>query len=163
MPGSDEVNTFLDRLDHPLRTEIDEVREIILGASRRLSERVKWNAPSYHYKQDLVTFNLHATNRIHLVFHHVAITRIESDLLEGKGKYDDRRMIFLADKAAIRTHRKELQRVVADLVRLMDEGTEGTRTDEPQASAPPMTDYRDARSHEVQAPHRARAHPASSE
>ena len=121
MPRSAEVSAFLDDLDHPLRAEVDEVRGIILGASRKLSERVKWNAPSYHYKQDLLTFNLHATDRVHLVFHNVAINRVESDLLEGKGKYNDRRMVFLANRAAIKAHKKELQRVIAELVRLMDE------------------------------------------
>jgi uncharacterized protein YdhG (YjbR/CyaY superfamily) len=121
MPRSAEVSAFLDDLDHPLRAEVDEVRGIILGASRKLSERVKWNAPSYHYKQDLLTFNLHATDRVHLVFHTAAITRVESDLLEGKGKYNDRRMVFLANRAAIKAHKKELQRVIAELVRLMDE------------------------------------------
>jgi uncharacterized protein YdhG (YjbR/CyaY superfamily) len=121
MTRSDDVDVLLDQLDHPLRTEVDEVRAIILGASPKLSERVKWNAPSYFYKENLVTFNLHATDRVHLVFHNVAITRIESDLLEGKGTYRDRRMVFLGDKAAIRTRKKELQRVIAELVRLMDE------------------------------------------
>lgn len=47
-----------------------EVRRIILSAHPELTERIKWNAPSYAYRgDDRVTFNLHGEGFFRLVFH----------------------------------------------------------------------------------------------
>ena len=115
-----DVSDFLDQYDHPLRREIDEVRGIILSSDPRLIERIKWNAPSYRCQSDLVTFNLRATNLVHLVVHHQAVTRIDSPILQGAGRYRDRRMVYLADATEINRHRRELGRVVHELVELVE-------------------------------------------
>jgi hypothetical protein len=68
--SADTVGTFLDELRHPLRAEIDIVRQIILGVSPEIQEGIKWNAPSYRTEvDDFATFNLRSQKVVQLVFH----------------------------------------------------------------------------------------------
>src|SRR5688572_23560764 len=94
------VKEFMEKLEHPLKAEIEAVRSIILKSNKKLSERIKWNAPSYYYKEDLVTFNPRATQHVHLVFHHPNIVQIKSAILEGN--YKVRRMVYFKSMKQIR-------------------------------------------------------------
>lgn len=42
-----DLHTWLEELQHPLKQEILEMRDIILDANKNLTEHIKWNAPSY--------------------------------------------------------------------------------------------------------------------
>lgn len=61
------MNAYLAHLKHPLKAEIAAVRTIIMQASDKISERVKWDAPSFYFKADLATFDLHSTKFVHLI------------------------------------------------------------------------------------------------
>lgn len=117
----EKVQDYMDNLEHPLKAEIEAVREIIKNANNKISERIKWNAPSYfiNTKDDLVTFNPRPQKFIHLVFHHPQIVNIKSDLLEGTFK--DRRMMFFANMEEIVAKKPELERIVNELVAAVDE------------------------------------------
>jgi Domain of unknown function (DU1801) len=68
--GQEQVIEFLHKLEHPLKNEIVEVRNIILQSNELLSEHIKWNAPSFCYNnEDRITFNLHGKGYFQLVFH----------------------------------------------------------------------------------------------
>ncbi|CAI6087035.1 DUF1801 domain-containing protein [Cohnella sp. JJ-181] len=65
-----QVEEFLKKLEHPLKREIEEVRRIVLGVDREVSEHVKWKAPSFCYhNDDKITFNLHGNGFFRLVLH----------------------------------------------------------------------------------------------
>jgi uncharacterized protein YdeI (YjbR/CyaY-like superfamily) len=65
-----QVDEFLNNLDHPLKKEIEQVRRIILETGNDLTEHIKWNAPSFcHNGEDRITFNLHGKNSFRLIFH----------------------------------------------------------------------------------------------
>ena len=65
-----EVSSFLDELNHPLRKEIDRLRAILLQADVELMENIKWNGPNYCYKgQDRITMKIHPPKQIQLIFH----------------------------------------------------------------------------------------------
>src|SRR5262249_10496246 len=51
---------FLNDLDHPLKPEIEAVRQIILGVSPEIREGIKWNAPSFRTADYFATLNLRA-------------------------------------------------------------------------------------------------------
>src|SRR5262245_35961240 len=87
-----EVDAFMAALDHPFKAEVQAVREIILGVDANITEQVKWKAPSFSYKGYMATFNLWATQHVHLIFHNGAILNNENGLLEGD--YPDRRMLY---------------------------------------------------------------------
>ncbi|MBC8078111.1 MAG: DUF1801 domain-containing protein [Chloroflexales bacterium] len=69
------VDTFLANLDHPFNQEVRAVRQIILEADARISEGIKWNAPSFFTTEHFATFNLHAKDGVQLVFHRGAKVR----------------------------------------------------------------------------------------
>jgi hypothetical protein len=73
---SREVDRFMKELDHPLKEEIERLREAILGSNERITEHVKWKAPSFRYAgEDRVTFRLYPAERAQLVFHRGAKVR----------------------------------------------------------------------------------------
>src|SRR5689334_8979559 len=83
-PSDEEhVANYMRDLKHPLKAEMEELRKIIKGVDKRIGERIKWNAPSYYYVQDMVTFgpsrpNAPNGNKLLLVFHHPLIVQISS-------------------------------------------------------------------------------------
>lgn len=110
-----EVAAYMNKLKHPLKDEIEAVRKIIKGADKTIMERIKWNAPSYYASADMVTFNPRAEDHVHLVFHHPAIVKIKSSLLQGD--YKDRRMVYLKNMKEIKANKKELERILKELVK----------------------------------------------
>jgi hypothetical protein len=82
----------------------------------KLNERIKWNAPSYYYKEDIVTFGpTKAKDKIILVFHHPNIVKIRSELLQGN--YKDRRLVYLNSMKEIKDAQKELERIIKGIRR----------------------------------------------
>ncbi|MBX3047758.1 MAG: DUF1801 domain-containing protein [Anaerolineales bacterium] len=75
---SQNVDAYLERLDHPLKPVVEALRAVILAADAGLNERIKWNAPSFGYAdQDRITFMLRDADKVRLIFHRGA--RAEGD------------------------------------------------------------------------------------
>ena len=119
----DAVNEYMNALEHPLKAEWAAVREIILGANANISERIKWNAPSFFYKEDLATFHTRNPAAVHIVFHHPAIVSIQSGLLEGD--YKDRRMLYLRTMDDVQAHKQELASIINELIHRIDTAVPG--------------------------------------
>ncbi len=87
LSGHEQVIEFLNRLEHPLKKEIEEVRKIILSTNQQITEHIKWNAPSFCFNnEDRVTFNLHGNEFFRLIFH--CGTKVQDNT--GKGPlFDD--------------------------------------------------------------------------
>lgn len=114
---AEQVDAFMETLDHPFKAEVQMVREIIKNVNKDISEQIKWNAPSFSYAgESLVTFNLWEKKRIHLVFHNPMISKVKSTLLEGD--YDHRRMAYFEDKKDIESKKSALEKAVKDLIKL---------------------------------------------
>lgn len=117
--AADPVTAWMDKLDPAVRSEIETVRKIIKKSSPRLSERIKWNAPSYHYKeQDILTFGPYKTNKLLLVFHHPVVVKVSSELLEGK--YKDRRLVYFTNKAEAKKNQIELSRIITEILKMIN-------------------------------------------
>lgn len=115
---TDKVDEFMMALDHPLKVEVQTLRNIIKGVNKEITEEIKWKAPSFSYRGEyLVTFNLRDTSRVHLVFHNPLIPQVKSKLLEGD--YKDRRMAYFADMQDIETKKPVLQKALKDLIKLI--------------------------------------------
>ena len=70
MKLNNKVNTFLDELNHPLRVEIDFLRNIILDSNDKIDENIKWNGPNYTVQnQDRITMRIQPPKQIQLIFH----------------------------------------------------------------------------------------------
>jgi hypothetical protein len=114
LTDAEQVRLYMENVTHNLKAEMELVRKIIKATDKRISERIKWNAPSYYYLQDMVTFGPVKGEKILLVFHHPYIVKIKSDLLEGD--YKDRRLMYFEDMKAIKANKKELTRIMTELV-----------------------------------------------
>jgi uncharacterized protein YdhG (YjbR/CyaY superfamily) len=121
--GTEQVDEFMEKLDHPFKAEVQRMREMIKSVNEDITEQIKWNAPSFSYKgESLVTFNLWEKKKIHLVFHNPMISRVKSELLEGD--YDHRRMAYFADMKDIEEKKAALEKVLKDLIKLQKKPVE---------------------------------------
>lgn len=119
LTDEEQVKEWMNKLDPETKNAVESVRKIIKAAGPELNERIKWNAPSYYYKEDIVTFGpARNKQKIMLVFHHPSIIKIKSDLLEGE--YKDRRLVYLDSEKEIKAAKKELERIIKESVQLID-------------------------------------------
>lgn len=109
--AADAVSKYMAALKHPLKAEAEILRTVIKGAGKKLNERIKWNAPSYHINDtDLLTFNFSNAKSIRIVFHHASIVKIKSPLLQGT--YKDRRIVYLNSAAEVKAAKTALQNII---------------------------------------------------
>lgn len=123
LSDAEQVEQYMAALDHPMKAEIETLRGIIRGASPHISERIKWNAPSYFYGEDIVTFGPPARrlDEVLLVFHHPSVVDITSGLLEGNFK--DRRLATFKSMAEVEANREELVRILGQIVARIEVGS----------------------------------------
>lgn len=70
MAKTQSVDEFLDKLSHRRISEIRSLRSILLNVGPEVSERVKWNAPSFCWDaDDRITMRLQPGDRLELIFH----------------------------------------------------------------------------------------------
>ncbi|MBW8350060.1 DUF1801 domain-containing protein [Bacillus sp. IITD106] len=119
--GPQQVADFLLNLEHPLKKEIEEVRKIILSANEQITEHIKWNAPSFQYKnEDRVTFNLHGKGFFRLIFHFgakVQENNVKESLLDdAKGILEwvshDRAIVKFTDMNDVKEKEDKLVEVI---------------------------------------------------
>jgi hypothetical protein len=116
---TDTVDQFMAGLDHPLKAEIEAVRAIVLGADPRITEHIKWNAPSFCYGgDDRVTLRLHPPSRLQLIFHRGAKVKDTTGFAfeDATGQITwvapDRGIVTLGDMADIQARRAPLTELV---------------------------------------------------
>jgi len=114
------VEAYFREIDHPFKAEMEAVRAIILGVSDKISERIKWNAPSFFYKEDLGAFHPRATEYAHLIllFPGGAGMDDKSGLLEGNHK--DRREAKFHSLDDVKTKKRALEKLVKNWLALRD-------------------------------------------
>jgi uncharacterized protein YdhG (YjbR/CyaY superfamily) len=119
LSDADQVKEWMDKIDPSFKISINAVRKIIKSADPKLNERIKWNAPSYYYKEDIVTFGpTRAKDKIILVFHHPSIVKIKSEILQGD--YKDRRLVYLNSMKEIKDAQKELEKIIKESIKMLD-------------------------------------------
>lgn len=112
------VNEFMSKFEHPFKAEIEAIRAIILKADSRITEGIKWNAPNFYYKGDMVVFTPHIKDYIHMVFPNGIIIYDDTGLLEGD--YIDRRMAHFYNMEDIQAKKAALEKVVRRWIEVMD-------------------------------------------
>ena len=118
LTDEEQVKEWINKLDAAAKKEIEAVQKIIKSSSTKLSERIKWNAPSYYYKEDILTFGPYKTHKLLLIFHHPAVVKVKSNLLEGE--YKDRRLVHFKDKADAEKNKTELLRIINAIIKMID-------------------------------------------
>jgi hypothetical protein len=120
----ENVDTFMAELEHPLKPELQALRELILAASPEIGEGIKWNAPSFRVQEYFATFNLRSTDSVQLILHLGAKVRAlppggvvvadPAGLLHWLAK--DRALVKFADRAAIATRGSALQALLREWI-----------------------------------------------
>jgi hypothetical protein len=118
--GKAVVDAYMRDVDHPFKAEMEAVRQIIIGASDKLGERIKWNAPSFFYKEDLGAFNPRATEYAHLILLFPGGAGMDDggSLLEGNHK--DRREAKFHSLEDVKSKKAALEKLVKRWVALRD-------------------------------------------
>ena len=113
------VEAFMAALEHPQKPLIARVRAIILGANGRITEQVKWNAPSFCYGgDDRVTMRLHPPTQVQLILHRGAKVRPDDGFTfaDDSGLLhwitNDRATVTLRSLAEVEAHEAALARLV---------------------------------------------------
>jgi len=105
-----QVEDWFQNLDHPLKEAMLLTRQIILEADERISESIKWSAPTFEFKGNLASFQPKAKQFVSLMFHRGSEIPGEHPDLEGDSALV--RIMRFHDEADVETHRKPLQAVV---------------------------------------------------
>ena len=115
----DQVDHYMEKLQHPFKQEVERLRSIMLNANPKLQERVKWNSPSFFYIKDLAAFNLRASGYVQIIFIFYDGNMIEdSSLLQGNWK--DRREARFYSMVDIEAKQPALEQLVNNWVKLIE-------------------------------------------
>ena len=114
------VDEFMETLDHPLKATIESIRASILSADSRISEGIKWNAPSFRTTEYFATTHLREKKGVGVILHLGAKARelpaggiaVEDpeNLLEWLGK--DRAMVVFRDLADFKKKQAAFEGIV---------------------------------------------------
>lgn len=117
-----EVTIFLDSLNHPLRKEIEALRNLILSSNNLLKENIKWNGPNYNWcDQDRITMRIQPPKQIQIIFHRGAkkqqqpqnrLINDETNFLNWKE--NDRAVVSFKSFDEIENSKTILQKMVND-------------------------------------------------
>jgi len=106
------VEAFREGLDSNTLVMVDTLRAIISGAHRGLTERIKWNAPSFAVgDEDRTTLGLERNGGVRVVLHRGAMVKDATDFkfedISGLVKWlaPDRGIIIFMDQASIEANR----------------------------------------------------------
>lgn len=123
---SQEVTSFLDSLNHPMRKEIEHLREMIMNTPYPFSESIKWNGPNYSIEgQDRITMRINPQDKIQLIFHRGAkkmeqpdgrLIEEDTDLLTWKA--NDRAIASFKDATEIKENEKTLLKIIKKWVEI---------------------------------------------
>ncbi|MCO4747142.1 MAG: DUF1801 domain-containing protein [Proteobacteria bacterium] len=87
MAKSPKVDAWFESYDNPQKALMEYVRAIILDADPRIEECLKWKAPTYAYKGNIMSFQPRAKRFLSLMFHRGAHISGEHALLLGDGAH----------------------------------------------------------------------------
>lgn len=111
-------------LSHPLKTEIEAIRGVVLGVSPAIAEGIKWNSLSFRTTEFFATVHLRSTDQVQMVFHLGAKVRPDlkamtvadpSGLMKWLGK--DRALVSLGAGPNVAKNRAALETLVREWIR----------------------------------------------
>jgi hypothetical protein len=119
------VDEFVEKTNHPLKMELVRLRAIIRESDTRLTEQIKWNAPSFcHNGEDRITFNLSKKDSLLLIFHRgakpkkVKFTKhiLPRDTNDLEWPAFDRAIMRFATMTEVNEKKDKLQSIVKDWI-----------------------------------------------
>lgn len=81
-----DVDAWFSTYDNPMKEIVAAVRLHVLQSDNRISESIKWQAPTFSYKGNIASFFPKAKKHASLMFHKGAIIPGHHPNLVGDGK-----------------------------------------------------------------------------
>ena len=119
MNKNPKVDVFFDKLENPLKEIWEQIRETILGVDNKITEDIKWSAPTFIYKGNIATFNPRAKKFVNLTFHTGATIDDPDGVLEGDSK--EARVFRVINSEELKKKKIGLEKVVKNWIRLKDQ------------------------------------------
>lgn len=124
---TNEVNGFINNLNHPLKTESLELRNIILTNFPKLYEHIKWNGFSFQKnEEDFLTFNFSNPKEIRLILHRGAKNKvlpqeklIKENFVLLKWASSDRAIITFTSKEEIKNYSENLVDTITNWIKAL--------------------------------------------
>jgi hypothetical protein len=79
------VEEWFETYDNPQKPLVQAFRRVILNVDPRISETIKWKAPTFMFKGNIASFYPRTTKHVSLMFHTGAALPDPTGLLEGDG------------------------------------------------------------------------------
>lgn len=124
MPKNKEVDAWFKRYENPIKPVVERIREIVLGADKRIGECIKWQAPTFVYQGNLASFFPKSKQHASLMFHTGAQIPGKHPLLTGGG--DTSRVMKLGSIAEANAAKRDIERVVKAWCDFRDSAANGT-------------------------------------
>ena len=99
MNTSPEVDAWFEAYDNPMKDVVLAVRAAVLETDERVTECIKWKAPTFVFAGNIASFNPRSKKHASLMFHTGAKIPGEHPVLEGGG--ETARYIKFADLADV--------------------------------------------------------------
>jgi len=118
MNKNPKVDAWFEAYDNPQKANVNRVREIILATDDRITESIKWKAPTFEYKGNIASFFPRSKQHVSLMFHKGASIPGDHPILEGDG--ETARNAKFADADDIVRKKAALEAVVRAWCELQD-------------------------------------------
>ncbi len=119
MPTSQIVDPWFETDDNPHKELVDAVRRVILAADDRVTETIKWQAPTFVYRGNIASFLPKSKTHVSLVFHTGASLPDPDGILEGEG--DTSRVAKFTDAEDLARKTPALQGIVRAWIAAKDD------------------------------------------
>jgi hypothetical protein len=103
----------------PAEPILRRVRDVILGADKRMSEGTKYGTVMFHCRGDFASFVQHQKKTVSLMFNRGGIIHGRYPHMEGEGRAV--RFMRFADVAEVNARKAELSKIVVAWCDLMSE------------------------------------------
>lgn len=110
MGRSKDVDAWFAKYDNPMKDVVRRIREIVLGADRRIEECIKWQAPTFAYRGNMASFFPKSKQHASLMFHLGAKIPGTHPRLEGSAAMG--RMLKIASIKEANSAKRDITRVV---------------------------------------------------
>ena len=110
MNRNPDVDAWLAAYDNPMKDVVAAMREAILAADGRVTETIKWQAPTFVYKGNIASFFPKAKKHASLMFHKGA--SIPGDFAHLEGDAQEGRTFKCASMDDLSAMKSELQAIV---------------------------------------------------
>ncbi len=105
-----DVDDWMATYDNPMKEVVQAMREVILAADPRVTECIKWQAPTFVFEGNIASFFPKSRKHASLMFHKGAEIPGDFPNLEGDGK--EARSFKVASLDDLEAKRAELQAIV---------------------------------------------------